>query len=215
MPSHSGSGAAKYFLPSENEWYKAAYYKSGGTNAGYWYYPTQSNTAPSNVLSATGTNNANYEEYTTQYTDTNPPYLLTPVGTFSASPGPYGTYDMGGDIDQWDEQSFPKNGASYGQRGGDWASQQADQMSSYYRFSNPPTDRNKLFGFRVASSIVTVPEPNSFGLLVAGALALLLSRRLLRVHTSACGGSMKATTFISPPQWGQAKGSASASGTKV
>ena len=27
---------------------------------GYWTYPTQSNTAPSNVLSATGTNNANY-----------------------------------------------------------------------------------------------------------------------------------------------------------
>ena len=38
-PAHSGSGAAKYFLPSENEWYKAAYYAGGGTNAGYWAYP--------------------------------------------------------------------------------------------------------------------------------------------------------------------------------
>ena len=45
LPLHSGSGAARYFIPSENEWYKAAYYKSGGTNAGYWYYPTQSDSS--------------------------------------------------------------------------------------------------------------------------------------------------------------------------
>ena len=32
--------------------------KHGG--AGYWSYPTKSNSAPSNVLSATGTNNANF-----------------------------------------------------------------------------------------------------------------------------------------------------------
>ena len=32
----------------------------GGTKARYWTCPTQSNTAPSNVLSTTGTNNANY-----------------------------------------------------------------------------------------------------------------------------------------------------------
>ena len=30
-----------YFIPTEDEWYKAAYYKGGGTNAGYWDYPTQ------------------------------------------------------------------------------------------------------------------------------------------------------------------------------
>ena len=54
------NAGASYFLPSENEWYKAAYYKGGGINAGYWTYPTQSNSTPSNVLSATGTNNANY-----------------------------------------------------------------------------------------------------------------------------------------------------------
>ena len=44
------NSGATYFIPSENEWYKAAYYKGGGTNAGYWTYPTQSNTAPINTL---------------------------------------------------------------------------------------------------------------------------------------------------------------------
>ena len=61
LPSHSGSGAATYFIPSENEWYKAAYYQSGGTNSGYWGYPTQSNVAPDNslVLAASESNDAN------------------------------------------------------------------------------------------------------------------------------------------------------------
>jgi formylglycine-generating enzyme required for sulfatase activity len=46
---------ANYHIPTENEWYKAAYYKGGGTNAGYWAYATQSDTVPTAVLaSSTG-----------------------------------------------------------------------------------------------------------------------------------------------------------------
>ena len=54
-----------YFIPSENEWYKAAYYDptlNGGTG-GYWTYPTKTNTAPVNILSSIGTNNANFYDY--------------------------------------------------------------------------------------------------------------------------------------------------------
>jgi len=40
---------ASYSIPTENEWYKAAYYKGGGTNAGYWAYATQSDTEPTCV----------------------------------------------------------------------------------------------------------------------------------------------------------------------
>jgi len=40
---------ANYYIPTENEWYKAAYYKGGGTNAGYWLYATQSDTVPTSV----------------------------------------------------------------------------------------------------------------------------------------------------------------------
>jgi hypothetical protein len=39
-----------YFIPSENEWYKAAFYKGGSTNAGYWLYATQSDVQPLPVL---------------------------------------------------------------------------------------------------------------------------------------------------------------------
>lgn len=43
---------AKYFLLTEDEWFKSAYYKGGGVDAGYWNYATQSNTEP-NCVSAT------------------------------------------------------------------------------------------------------------------------------------------------------------------
>jgi formylglycine-generating enzyme required for sulfatase activity len=45
---------AKYFLPSENEWFKVAYYKSGSSDAGYWNYATSSDSVPT-CVSATST----------------------------------------------------------------------------------------------------------------------------------------------------------------
>jgi formylglycine-generating enzyme required for sulfatase activity len=44
---------ASYRLPTEDEWYKAAYYKGNGTNAGYWKYATQSDETPLSVCAST------------------------------------------------------------------------------------------------------------------------------------------------------------------
>jgi formylglycine-generating enzyme required for sulfatase activity len=82
LMSVTRNAGATYVIPTENEWYKAAYYKGGSTNAGYWAYPTQSDTAPGN----TPPNGANYE-IGAKFTD--PANKLTPVGAFSASPGPF------------------------------------------------------------------------------------------------------------------------------
>ena len=40
---------ATFYLPTADQWYKAAYYKGGGTSAGYWDYATQSDSAPTAV----------------------------------------------------------------------------------------------------------------------------------------------------------------------
>ena len=51
--SGNRSACAEYFLPSENEWYKTAYYKGSNTNntdAGYWNYSTMSMAIPDPVL---------------------------------------------------------------------------------------------------------------------------------------------------------------------
>jgi formylglycine-generating enzyme required for sulfatase activity len=104
MMAITRNAGATYVIPTENEWYKAAYYDPtlNGGAGGYWGYPTKSNPAPDNslALAATEFNDANYQ-INGNYTD--PTNYLTPVGTFAASPGAYGTYDMGGDINQWNE----------------------------------------------------------------------------------------------------------------
>lgn len=159
---------ATWFIPTEDEWYKAAYYKGGGTNAGYWTYPTKSNNTPSNVLSATGTNNANFDN--NGYTD--PTNILTSVGAFAASPGPYGTFDQGGDVYGWNETG--ETGASRNVRGGSWLSS-SDGLLSSYRPGADPAGEYYYIGFRVAS-VASVPEPSSVILLVAGIVALTVAR---------------------------------------
>jgi formylglycine-generating enzyme len=146
-PPHSGSGAPAYFLPSENEWYKAAYYAGGGTNAGYWSYPTQADIGLDNslALAATQSNEANYYNGSS-YTD--PVNSLTPVGTFVLSPGPYGTYDMGGDVAQWNEAIVATN--QRGARGGDWHDVSSHILSTY-RVGVTDTSPDPFVGFRVAS----------------------------------------------------------------
>lgn len=133
---------AGFFLPTEDEWYKAAYYdpnKPGG--AGYWEYPTRSDAAPSNMLSATGTNNANYNN------SIGNPYR-TEVGAFAASPGPFGTFDQGGNVKQWNETKITTN---RGLRGGAYTSTSAAPLSVTVRDGTVPNAEDYNIGFRIGS----------------------------------------------------------------
>ena len=64
---------ALYWIPTENEWYKAAYHKSGGRNTGYWTYATQSDTAPTAVAADASGNGP----VATAYTCTEDPVIVT------------------------------------------------------------------------------------------------------------------------------------------
>jgi formylglycine-generating enzyme len=162
------NAGATYVIPTENEWYKAAYYKSGGTNAGYWLYPTQSSTAPSNILSTTGTNNANWGQ-------SNPATLLTPVGYYAGSPGPYRTFDQGGDVYQWNETAVATS--ARGLRGGSWNDNVSTGLHVNDRYTlGDPTFQLTTLGFRVES----VPEPGSLTLLLAFAAGFGIWQLLAR-----------------------------------
>lgn len=142
------NAGASYFIPSEDEWYKAAYYVGGGTNAGYWTFPTKSKTAPINTLPDTG-NHANFYDIfgTGNHGYTDPTNIYTPVGSFVLSPGPYGTYDMGGDVMQWNEAKV--NGLDRKVRGGECTAYVTAMASSASSFYSPA---DNICGFRVAST---------------------------------------------------------------
>ncbi|HVT79028.1 MAG TPA: SUMF1/EgtB/PvdO family nonheme iron enzyme [Phycisphaerae bacterium] len=166
---------ATYAIPTESEWYKAAYYdpnKGGAGVPGYWMFASRSDTAPSNLLNPLGTNNANY--FNGAYSD--PVNYLTPVGVFASSPSVYGTYDQGGNLWQWNQaiNTLPQGGI----RGGAFFDSGAAPLYNYLqavaRYDGyPPTGDAYNIGFRV----VALPEPGTVAILVMGATGLLMRRR--------------------------------------
>ena len=176
-----------WWIPSEDEWYKAAYYKGGGTTAGYWLYPTQSDSAPGNTIGS-GVNQANSAVAGVYAVTQSSSYLstqnyLTDGGAFSGSGSAYGTFDQGGNVWEWNDAVIPTwgGGSARGLFGSSWDYPATDSSFRYYW---GPSDENTFFmGFRVASVAESsaVPEPGQIAasgvLLVGGGLYWLVRRR--------------------------------------
>ena len=149
------NAGAQIYLPSENEWYKAAYYNA--TTTSYSLYPNGQNTISSQ--------DANYNNQATGST--------SDVGTYTNDASPYGTFDQGGNAWEWDDGVA--SGSSRVLRGGSWAS---NGLNSSIRSSAPASFEGgadgSTIGFRLASA--SVPEPTSI-LLTMFAGAVLLIRR--------------------------------------
>ena len=135
-------------------------------NAGYWLYPTKGDTAHAQQPAF---RNGHEQRQLLQRRLHRSNELLTPVGAFAASPGPYGTYDQGGDVWQWNETAV--NSSSRGVRGSSWNDGYYGDLAPFSRNFDRPSDEYYDIGFRVAS--LTVPEPGSIVLVVAGGLCLL------------------------------------------
>ena len=95
--------------------------------------------------------------------------FFTPVGAFAASPGPYGTFDQGGDVWQWSDTVVSNMyGTWRGMRGGAFDPASAPFPSSSMRGFSNPTFEPYSVGFRVAS----IPEPSAITILLASAACL-------------------------------------------
>jgi len=143
---------ARVYIPSENEWYKAAYYNAANTS--YSLYPNGQNTIT--------TADANYDWSVGSSTN---------VGTYSSDPSSYGTNDQGGNVTEWNDAVI--SGSMRGLRGGAWASDDLGLRSSD-RSRYGPANEDRFIGFRVAS----VPEPTSILLsMLAGGMMLIRRKR--------------------------------------
>lgn len=142
---------AHYFLPSEDEWYKAAYYNPAGR---YFLYPTGSDTAPTSVRSGTDAGTAVYGlPVGGTGTNASVPAAVTKAGGRS----PYGTMGQGGNQLEWLETALDgvnsspseprllRGGAFYG--GGEDALRASSTRGGLGIVYDTGTDT----GFRVAS----------------------------------------------------------------
>ena len=157
---------AYYFLPSVDEWYKAAFYNP--VTATYLSYPTSSNSAPGIIYS--GTSGAVYN------------HGLGPAEVFSAgSLSPYGTMAQGGNAWEWEETAFDLNNdlssENRGMRGGSWDYSSSYLLSSNRQSISPNADKSIQGSDDVGFRVAMVPEPSSLSLLLVGGAVLMAGRR--------------------------------------
>jgi formylglycine-generating enzyme required for sulfatase activity len=147
------NAGAQVYIPTENEWYKAAYY-NGGTST-YSLYP-------------------NGQDRIT-YVDANYSWSVdfassTDVGTYNHAPSFYGTFDQGGNV--WEFNDAEIGGSSRGLRGGSRYSFGYDLRASMHSSRIPSSEYNDA-GFRLAS----VPEPSAMLLTMLASNMMLIRRK--------------------------------------
>lgn len=164
---------ARFVLPTEDEWYKAAYHANNGDTDDYWDYPTQSNTMPGNGLFDPDPGNcANYFSLSSGFT-LGSPYYRTEAGDFENSGSAYGTFDQGGNVAEWTESIYQHRqvGPLRGIRGGSYWSDGAI-MHAAWRNGIGPGNALDTIGFRIA----WVPEPGAIAMLVVTGMLLQVRR---------------------------------------
>lgn len=165
---------AKYFIPSENEWHKAAYYdpSATGPTSDYWLFPTRSDSPAGNTIGVA--NSANFiNGGISAKVENGLPSELTIGGAYANSASHYGTFDQGGNVNEWTETTIDDfDGTKRVFRGGAWNGSASGMYSLDRRATIPTLERNHI-GFRIAS----IPEPSSAALLLLASGACLLRRQ--------------------------------------
>lgn len=138
-----------YALPTQDEWYKAAYY----TGSGFSLFANGSDIAPLPGIDARYSTNS---------------FWLVGSGSVEQN----GTYDMAGNAWEWMETW---SGDLAIRRGGAYNSGDG-HLKSINSFMNDPTTENNTYGFRV---VQVIPEPGVLSLVIISSITVFGIRRLI------------------------------------
>jgi formylglycine-generating enzyme required for sulfatase activity len=145
--------AARFWIPSEDEWYKAAYYDPAkDATGGYWRYPAQSDTLAGNTIGVAKSANYFDGDYVGSGTASYPTgNALTDGGAYgTGSLSRYGTADQAGNLWEWNDAVIA---AERGTRGGCFdADGPEENLSALHRGSAVPSLEDNRHGFRCAMS---------------------------------------------------------------
>jgi probable HAF family extracellular repeat protein len=147
---------ATWVIPTEDEWYKAAYHKNDGVTGNYWRFPTGTDAGLSNDLIDTDPGNHATYSRPRDYT-IGAPYYRTEVGAHVSSASPYGTFDQGGNVQEFNE-TVPEPDIR-GIRGGSWFWGLALLSAAERPFDMHTSDQWNDLGFRVARLAGTSRPP--------------------------------------------------------
>ena len=155
------SSGATWVLPTEDEWYKAAYYDP--VNDVYYDYPNGSDEVPEEPTDGTTTREMNFGDDPYWNPDGGDREYYTEIGETTGQ-SPYGVYDMGGNVAEWTDTFQPSNYRIV--RGGGLFNP-ANALSVTSQDPSDPTTESHLLGIRVA---YIIPEPSSVALFLVGSL---------------------------------------------
>jgi hypothetical protein len=159
---------ATYFVPSLNEWHKAAYYEPVADV--YFDYPTGSDSVPDGIDSV---GDPNFDAVFFDGASNGVPNEIVNVGLFS----PFGTTGQGGNVREWEETAFDRfnNESSEHRRAAGGSLNDHPNLLAAWNggAGTNPLFESSIVGFRVAS---IVPEPRALALSGLSFLVLLASR---------------------------------------
>jgi len=166
------SPGARYWIPSLDEWIKAAHWSPTNPNNDGWYQysngtdiPLTYGPPPAFGGNGTGMANAgfrlsNFDEYT------------IPIGSYPQTMSPWGLLDMAGGEAEWTEETFDnlRYRLSFGSYAGGYGIDRINSPSG----GDVPNSSSGPYGLRLASPVAS---PASFGIL---GLFACMSHRIAR-----------------------------------
>ena len=163
------NAGATIVLTSGDEWYKAAYYDA--LSSGYFDYAAAFNSETACATPTATPNSANCDFAVDD---------LTPVGSYTSAASPYGTFDQGGNVNEWNELNL-YSGSYRGVRGGPFDNV-PESLAASTQFIDTPGNEHHNLGFRLAM----IPEPGTGLLVVAGLLGIAARRRARDRQSAPC-----------------------------